>query len=241
MAPIKLGFIGLSSSETSKWASQAHLPYLLSPHGRQKYQIVALLNSSEEAARAAIEKYGLAPSTRAYGKPEDLAADPDIELVVDVTRVDKHYPTILPSIKAGKNVFVEWPLADNLERVRELVALAHEKGIRTAVGVQGRLSPIFLKVRAVLVSGRIGKVLSSEARADILSDARDSIPLGRKYLTQRKIGGNAYTIGFGHCKLPVICSGPMTYVGSDRCHSVRFGRYTERTGPFPAGKPTSQT
>ncbi len=217
MAPIKIGFIGLSSSESSKWATQAHLPYLLSSHGRQKYEIVALLNSSEEAARAAIAKHGLAPSTRAYGKPEDLAADPDIDLVVDVTRVDKHYPTILPSIKAGKNVFVEWPLADSLERARELAALAHEKGIRTAVGIQGRLSPIFLKVRAVLESGRIGKVLSSEARADIVSASRDVVTLGREYHTQRKIGGNAYTIGFGHCEFcnPIIAVVLETHMSSD--------------------------
>ncbi len=202
MPPIKVGFIGLSSSESGKWASSAHLPYLQSSRGREKFQIVALLNSSADAARAAIKKYGLPESTRAYGRPEELAADSEIELVVDVTRVDKHYPTVLPSVKAGKNVFVEWPLAANIEGVRELAALAHEKGIRTAVGVQGRYAPAFRKVGEVLASGKIGKVLSSEARADAWLEARDVLPIGRKYLTQRKIGGNAYTIGFGHRKSP---------------------------------------
>jgi len=200
MAPIKVGIIGLSSTATTSWASGAHLPYLLSERGRSKYQIVALLNSSISAAQAAIGAYGLGTGTRAYGAPEELAADDQVQLVVDVTRVDRHFPTAIPSIRAGKQAFIEWPLADSIEHVRELAKAARETGIRTAVGLQGRLTPVFLKVRAVIESGQLGKVLSSEVRGFGGSNSRDTLPVGLKYFTAREIGGNTYTIGFGHCK-----------------------------------------
>ncbi|KAH8879171.1 NAD(P)-binding protein [Thozetella sp. PMI_491] len=195
MAPIKIGIVGLSAKSTTFWAGGAHLPYILSARGSEKYQIVALLNSSVKSARQAIEKFSLPSSTRAYGSPDDLAADPDVQLVVVVTRVDKHYAAVLPSIKAGKDAFVEWPLAENLERVRELAAIASDKRVRTAVGLQGRLAPVIQKVGEVLASGQIGKVLHSEMRA---AANREVQLLGMAYFTEKKVGGNMYTIGFAH-------------------------------------------
>ncbi|KAK4222764.1 NAD(P)-binding protein [Podospora fimiseda] len=199
-APTRIALIGLSSNAKAGWASGAHLPYLLSPRGQAKFRIVALLNSSVQAAKDAIATYNLpSPETiKAYGTPEDLASDPDVDLVVNSTRVDNHYKTILPSIQKGKDVFVEWPLAHDIKHVRELVELAKEKGQRTVVGAQGRLGPLAQKLREVIDSGKIGKVVSSEVRASGGTNARDRVPVGLKYFTERKVGGNFYTIMGGH-------------------------------------------
>lgn len=202
-APIPLALIGLSSTAATSWASAAHLPYLLSPRGRCRYRIVALLNSSTEAARRAIAHYDLPPETRAYGNPHDLAADPDVKLVVCATRVDTHAATVRPSVAAGKDVLVEWPLAENAGVARELAALAAEKGIRSAVSLQGRVAPLYLRVAEILRSGRLGKVISSEVRASGGSINRYVLPEKLKYFLQRDIGGNPVTIGIGHCKFCV--------------------------------------
>lgn len=146
MAPIRVAIIGLSANAITDWASRAHLPYLLSPSGRSKFQIVALLNSSVAAAKKSIEVFNLSPETRAYGSPEDLAADPDVQLVLCSTRVDKHYETSLPSVKAGKDVFVEWPLAENGAKAGELAKAAREAGGRTIVGLQVSTSPLKFKL-----------------------------------------------------------------------------------------------
>jgi len=75
MSPIRVGLIGLSGAppdkyEGTSWTSSAHLPYLTSsPH----YEIVALLNSSIESAKAAIGRYKLPPSTKAYSSPEGIS------------------------------------------------------------------------------------------------------------------------------------------------------------------------
>ncbi|KAF2211079.1 hypothetical protein CERZMDRAFT_112883 [Cercospora zeae-maydis SCOH1-5] len=198
MAPTRVALVGLSQSAKTSWARNAHLPYLLSDRGRAKYAIVALLNSSEAAAQRAIEHYKLPSTTKAYGSPVELAANPDIDLVVCTTRVDVHYDTIQPSIEAGKNVFVEWPLAENVTRASELANLAQEKGSRTIIGLQGRVAPPVLKVREFLQQGELGKVLSSSAQAYTLLARRDAISEELAYFLDRKVGGNPITIAVAH-------------------------------------------
>jgi predicted dehydrogenase len=78
MSPIRVGLIGLSGSppdeyEGVSWTPNAHLPYL---KASPDYNIVALLNSSVESAKAAIDRYELPPSTKAYSKPERLCLFP---------------------------------------------------------------------------------------------------------------------------------------------------------------------
>ncbi|KAJ7815720.1 hypothetical protein B0H13DRAFT_2258052 [Mycena leptocephala] len=188
MAPIRIALIGLSASATTSWAATAHLPYLLSPRGLARFQITALCNSSTAAARAAISAFHLPPETRAYGSPEELAEDADVELVVCCTRVDVHSATVRPALAAGKMVFCEWPLAHSIDAVRDLAKLAREMQVRTMVGVQGRVAPVVQKLKAVLEGGRIGRVVSAEG----------VVPLGLEYFTKREVGGNVFTIGLGH-------------------------------------------
>jgi hypothetical protein len=200
--PVRAAIIGLSSTAVTSWASTAHLPGLLSSTGRSKITIKALLNSSVEAAKAAIETYKLPSDTKAYGLPETLAADPDIDLVICNTRVDKHYETIIPSVRAGKDVYVEWPIAAKKEHIDELVETARKNGSRIAVGLQGRWTPPVTKLRELLNggSGKLGKVLSAEVRAYGGTNDREILPTGLKYFAQKEVGGNPIVIGFGHGK-----------------------------------------
>ncbi len=209
MAPIRVALIGLSASAKTSWASEAHLPYLLSPTGRSKFEVVALLNSSVDAAKAAIAQYNLPPTTRAYGNPADLAADPDVDLVVCNTRVDVHEKTIQDSVIAGKAVFCEWPLAQDSQHAEALVekAVKAENLERTVVGLQGRVSPLADKVKELIASGKIGKVLSSEVRAFGGTNDRDILPRGLDYFTKSEVGGNIYTIGLAHGELSMSIGG----------------------------------
>ncbi|KAK7754966.1 hypothetical protein SLS62_003050 [Diatrype stigma] len=199
MAPqIRVAIIGLSTNAITDWASRVHLPYFQSAVGRSKYQIVALCNSSKEAAERSIKTYGLPAETRAYGSPQDLAADADVQLVVCCTRVDKHHETILPSIKAGKDVFVEWPFAQNAAKAEELTTASKASGSRTIVGLQGWHVPTTLKLKEIIASGQIGKVFSSDFRAARWVSDQHSVPSTLSYFADRKVGGNFVTIGFGH-------------------------------------------
>ncbi|KAJ5798915.1 uncharacterized protein N7503_006420 [Penicillium pulvis] len=197
--PLRTAIIGLSSGATTNWAAAAHLPSLLSPSGKAVFTINALCNSSATAASNAIETYNLDFSTvKPYGDPASLAADPAIDLVLCNTRVDKHHETVLPSLLAGKDVYIEWPIASNKSEIDELIAAATQGGARVAVGLQGRFAPPVVRVKEILASGRIGKLLSSEVRIFGGTRDREILPVGLKYFAERNIGGNPITIGFGH-------------------------------------------
>jgi predicted dehydrogenase len=199
--PLRTAIIGLSSTAVTSWASATHLPALLTTNGRSKLPIAALLNSSVDAAKSAIKTYNLDPTTKAYGNPEDLANDADIDLVICVTRVDKHYETILPSIRAGKDVFVEWPIASNSTDINTLVEEARKSGSRVAVGLQRRWAPPVVRLRELLKEGNLGKVLSSGVRIYGGTNDREILPEGLKYFAQRNIGGNPIVINYGHGEL----------------------------------------
>ncbi|OJZ85511.1 hypothetical protein ASPFODRAFT_34418 [Aspergillus luchuensis CBS 106.47] len=197
--PRRTGLIGLSSSAITSWAADAHLPAIRSTAGRELYQITALCNSSVAAAESAIRTYQLDPTTvKPYGNPDDLAADPAIDLVICNTRVDKHYETVLASVRAGKSVYIEWPIASSLAHVDDLLAVARASGARVAVGLQGRFAPAVLKVKEVLRSGQLGRLLSTEVRGFGGTFDREFLPPGLKYFSQKEVGGNPIVIGFGH-------------------------------------------
>lgn len=92
----------------------------------------------------------------------ELAKDRDIDLVVCSVRVDRHFETIGPSLKAGKDVFVEWPLGKSHAEAKELLRLKNEGNVKTAVvGLQARQAPVIRQLRDIIQSGKIGGVLSS--------------------------------------------------------------------------------
>jgi predicted dehydrogenase len=178
----------------------AHLPYLLaSPH----YEVVALCNSSVESAQAAVKRHSLPSSTKAYGNPENLAQDPDVDLVICCVRVDRHYALMIPSINAGKDVFVEWPLASNLQQAKEMPVAAMKSGSKTIVGLQARPSPFTQKVKELVKSKAIGDLLSSNLSYDIRYPG-DVEPPATDYMTKKEVGGNLFTIVFGHTEDSVL-------------------------------------
>jgi predicted dehydrogenase len=128
----------------------------------------------------------------------ELAKDENVDLVVCSVRVDRHFDTISPSLKAGKNVFVEWPLGKNLTEAKELLRLKNENGVKTAVvGLQGRQATSIKKIKELVEGGRIGEVLSSTWQGQG-TNAGPTANAGREYLSDRSIGGNLVTIHFGH-------------------------------------------
>ncbi|KIL84963.1 nad-binding rossmann fold oxidoreductase family protein [Fusarium avenaceum] len=192
MAPIRVGFIGLSKSG---WAPLAHFPYL---NASEDYQIVAICNSTIESSKEAVKLYNLPAETRTYGDPEDLAKDKEVDLVVCCVRADRHFPTIAPSLKAGKDVYVEWPLAKSLPEAKEFLRLKNEGGVKKAmVGLQARKAPVIATLKKVIESGKIGDVLSSNWTG-YGPNGGPTVTKAFEYMGSRAIGGNLVTIHLGH-------------------------------------------
>jgi predicted dehydrogenase len=197
MAPIRIGLIGLTATPGA-WANSAHLPYLSQS---SKYKIVALANSSVASAEAAIKEHKLPSNVKSYGSPTDIAADPDVDMVVVSVKVAKHYELINPALEAGKMAFVEWPLGINTAEAEALTDLAKKKNVKTVVGLQSRQSNITRTLKGLVEDGTLGKVLSSTVVGE--SGVFDTeVPIKYKYLTDSRVGGPNFTILFGHCEHP---------------------------------------
>ena len=141
---IHLGIIGLSA-DPSAWATVAHVGPLKSPALSDKYKIVALATSSPETAKASAKAHGI-PENKAYHTADAIANDPDVDMIVVSVKVPLHKQMTLPALKAKKAVFVEWSLGNGLAEAEELAALAKKQGVKTAIGLQNRLSPVVIKV-----------------------------------------------------------------------------------------------
>jgi predicted dehydrogenase len=65
----------------------------------------------------------------AYPSYDVLLADPEIEVVVNLTSIRSHHETIKRALDAGKHVYSEKPLTTDLDQTRDLFALAKARGL----------------------------------------------------------------------------------------------------------------
>ncbi|KAF4629044.1 hypothetical protein G7Y89_g9105 [Cudoniella acicularis] len=203
MAPIRVGMIGLSvATETSgvgalgSWGVNAHLRSIQGLS--DEYEIVAVANSTVESAQRSIEFHKLPENTKAYGNPEDIAADPNVDLIVISVEVRKHHLLAIPALKHKKSVFVEWPLGANLAQAEELTKLASANGVKNMVGLQGRSDPLVQKVKEILATGKIGEVTSSTVTVCSSIFFVEAWLKDIEFYLDFNSGGNEFTILFGH-------------------------------------------
>jgi predicted dehydrogenase len=95
------------------------------------------------------------PTTDSYPM---LLDDRDIEAVVIVTPPATHYLLARQAIQAGKHVWIEKPLALQLDQGREIVELARAKGRVLFVDHTFLYDPAIRKIRELIDAGEIGRV-----------------------------------------------------------------------------------
>ncbi|TDZ71737.1 Galactose/lactose metabolism regulatory protein GAL80 [Colletotrichum trifolii] len=200
MSPIRVGIIGLSAKPpgmaAGAWASSSLLPaFQKSPD----YEIVALCNSSLEAAQRSIDMHQLPESTKAYGDPEQLANDHDVDLVVVSVVVTKHLQLALPALKKQKKkVFVEWPLGKSVEEAQQMTELAKANSVETIVGLQARGDPCDIRLKEIIQSGEIGKVTSTTVLGAVPAFPPEFWTEDTKQYLDIETGANAFHVIFGH-------------------------------------------
>jgi predicted dehydrogenase len=132
----------------------------------------------------------------------DLAKDANVDLVVCSVRVDRHLETVAPSLKAGKDVLVEWPLGKSAAEARELLRLKNSGGVKNGVvDLQARQAPVIRLLKGLVdegENGRLGKALSSTWTGQAGAGGPSSTQQAYELLGNKKVGGNLVTIHFGH-------------------------------------------
>jgi polar amino acid transport system substrate-binding protein len=95
------------------------------------------------------EKFGFDYATTDY---REILNDPATGTVFIATRHDMHAPIVCEALQAGKNVFVEKPLAIDREQLDAVVAVAQSHDGHLTVGFNRRFSPMVRQAKAALAS-----------------------------------------------------------------------------------------
>lgn len=126
-------------------------------NGVEKYAV-----ASRDFGRAKVfaDKWGF---EKPYGSYEELAADPEVELIYIATPHSHHYEHARLCMEHGKNVLVEKAFTVNAKQAEELIALSREKGVFLAEAIWTRYMPSRRMIDDVLASGVIGNITSLTA------------------------------------------------------------------------------
>ena len=185
---IRLGFVG--ANVNSKWSVQSHYPALMAS---PDVELTAVCTSRPESAEEARQKFG---AKLAFHDFREMVVSPEIDAVAVVVRVPLHYEPTKAAIEAGKHVYTEWPLGRTTAEAEELAALAKAKGVRTAVGLQSRVSPALLYIKELIDTGYVGEVLSCHVTT--MRDGTLERPSSRNWNLDASQGANTLTIANGH-------------------------------------------
>jgi predicted dehydrogenase len=115
-----------------------------------------ICDSSPELLARQAKRY---PNARATARFEDMLEDPELDAVVIATPVPTHAPLAIQALEAGKNVFVEKPMAMNAADAEKMVALAEEKSLVLMPGHLLLYHPGVLMLKQIVDSGDLGDVL----------------------------------------------------------------------------------
>lgn len=85
-----------------------------------------------------------------------LLDDADLDAMAICSSTDTHAEIVVEAAAAGKHIFCEKPIDQNLDRIDEALAAVDRAGVKLQVGFNRRFDPNFRKVRETVAAGKIG-------------------------------------------------------------------------------------
>ena len=153
MKILKWGFIGCGEVTEKKSG-----PAFSAVEGSS---VMAVMSRSEQKARAYAVRHGV---PRWYTDAQKLIDDPDINAVYIATPPSSHATFAIMAMKAGKPVYVEKPLAATYDECARGNRVREETGVPCFVAYYRRYLPYFQRVKELLASGVIGRVINVQVR-----------------------------------------------------------------------------
>jgi predicted dehydrogenase len=138
----KVGFIGCGNISDTYLRAIQRFPIL---------EVVACADLNLARAEAKAAQFGIKALT-----VDQLLADPDIQIVINLTIPAAHHPVALAAIRAGKHVYNEKPLSLNRKDAQELLTVAAEKGVRVGGAPDTFLGAAHQTCRKLIDDGLIG-------------------------------------------------------------------------------------
>ncbi len=125
----------------------------------REIEIVACSDINLDFAKARAEEFGVAKAVSV----DELLADSEIDIVLNLTTPKFHAPINLRALEAGKHAYCEKPFATKREEGRQVLELAAAKGLRVGCAPDTFLSSPLQTARTLVDEGFIGSVFGATA------------------------------------------------------------------------------
>ncbi len=149
MANLGIGIIGCGNISTS---------YLRLAPLFKGLEVRSVADVNMEAAAARGAEFGVKAQS-----VEDLLANKDVDMVINLTIPDAHYAVTKSILEAGKHAYSEKPLVLTLEEGTTLRDLAKARGLSVGCAPDTFLGGSHQQARALIDEGRIGTVTAAVA------------------------------------------------------------------------------
>jgi predicted dehydrogenase len=170
-------------------------------------EIYAVGSRSIDNAKKFAQEYG---APKAYGSYEELAKDPDVDVIYVATPHNLHYENTIMCLENGKNVLCEKPFGVNGKEVRGMIEKAKEKDLFLMEAMWSKFLPHIIKAKGIINSGEIGKVKLLTASFSVKSNAG----LEHRSFNKDLCGGALLDIGIYNVFLSLFLLGKPKYVKS---------------------------
>lgn len=180
MKKLNIAIIGQGRS-----GKNIHGKYYLSEDNKY-YNVKYVVDANEFRRKVAEDLYA---GCKTFENYEALFALDDIDLVVNASYSEMHYPITKDLLLHGMNVLVEKPFGRSRYECDELIKIAKDKGVTLAVFQQTFLAPFYEFVYDTIKSGKLGDVKQISIRYNGFARRWDWQTL------QRKCAGSTYNTG----------------------------------------------
>jgi myo-inositol 2-dehydrogenase/D-chiro-inositol 1-dehydrogenase len=99
------------------------------------------------------DELGVKHVTKDY---RDIINDPEIDIVLVCSSTDTHAQISIEAARAGKHVFCEKPVDHDADKIREVIKVVEESGVKFQVGFNRRFDSNFKAVKDAIMEGKIG-------------------------------------------------------------------------------------
>ena len=136
----------------SGWAIHCRL---FEPLLDTQYRITAVFDKDSRRCSEAEDRFGC----RSYKSYPAMLRDKDVEIVVVATPSHFHTTHTIRALEAEKHVVCEKPMATCLKDADSMIASAKKNKRKLFIFQNNRYDPIFLKVKQIIDSGVLGRIV----------------------------------------------------------------------------------
>jgi len=138
-----IGAGGIASAHASAWLAMG-----------DSCQLIAFADQDVRRAQERTEQFG---AQRWFADPYELLQQEDIHIISLCTPPFNHAKLSIAALEAGKHALVEKPMCCSLEEADQMIEAAERNERLLGVVFQWRFTPEFVRIKALLEHGKLGK------------------------------------------------------------------------------------